>query len=229
MPSLAAPPPSATLATNERVQARIAAGAPVLHLGFGEAGLPVLPSVAERLGAAAGANGYGPVAGSPAVREAAAGYFERRGLPTSPDRSPSRARQQGAALCAAHRAAGRRRPAAPVVGELRRAGGAGRQARARRPDRRAGRRRPRPRGPARRARRVARGRPPAGDPRPHPARQPDGHAGAARRSSRRSATWPASTACSSCATRSTATSPTSPRRCSAPPRCCPRAPSSPTG
>src|SRR6476469_5663749 len=92
MPSLAAPPPSATLATNERAQARIAAGAPVLHLGFGEAGLPVLPSVAERLGAAAGANGYGPVAGSPAVREAAAGYFERRGpasaWPTS--RSPSR-------------------------------------------------------------------------------------------------------------------------------------------
>lgn len=86
MPSLAAPPPSATLAINERVQARIAAGAPVLHLGFGEAGLPVLPGVAERLGAAAGANGYGPVAGSPAVREAAAGYFERRGVPTSADR-----------------------------------------------------------------------------------------------------------------------------------------------
>jgi aspartate aminotransferase len=86
MSSLAAPPPSATLATNERVQARLAAGAPVLHLAFGEAGLPVLPSVAGRLGAAAGANGYGPVAGSPAVREAAAGYFERRGLPTSPDR-----------------------------------------------------------------------------------------------------------------------------------------------
>jgi aspartate/methionine/tyrosine aminotransferase len=80
------PPPSPTLATNERVQARIAAGAPVLHLAFGEAGLPVLPSVAERLGAAAGANGYGPVAGSPAVREAVAGYFERRGLPTSADR-----------------------------------------------------------------------------------------------------------------------------------------------
>jgi aspartate aminotransferase len=67
--SLAALPPSPTLATNERVQARIAAGAPVLHLAFGEAGLPVLPSVAVRLGAAAGANGYGPVAGSPAVRE----------------------------------------------------------------------------------------------------------------------------------------------------------------
>jgi aspartate aminotransferase len=84
MPLLAAPPPSATLATNERVQARLAAGVPVLHLAFGEAGLPVLPSVAERLAAAAGQNGYGPVAGSPAVRAAAAGYFERRGLPTDP-------------------------------------------------------------------------------------------------------------------------------------------------
>ena len=83
--ALAAPPPSATLATNERVQARLAAGAPVLHLAFGEAGLPVLPGVAERLGAAAGENGYGPVAGSPAVRQAAAGYFERRGLPTGPE------------------------------------------------------------------------------------------------------------------------------------------------
>jgi aspartate aminotransferase len=80
-----APPPSATLATNERVQARLAAGAPVLHLAFGEAGLPVLPSVAERLGAAAGENGYGPVAGSPAVRAAAAGYYERRGLATAPE------------------------------------------------------------------------------------------------------------------------------------------------
>jgi aspartate aminotransferase len=83
--ALAAPPPSATLATNERVQARLAAGVPVLHLAFGEAGLPVLPSVAERLGAAAGENGYGPVAGSSAVRQAAAGYFERRGLPTGPE------------------------------------------------------------------------------------------------------------------------------------------------
>ena len=86
MSSLAAAPPSPTLAANERVQARIAAGAPVLHLAFGEAGLPVLPGVADRLAAAAGANSYGPVAGSPAVREAVAGYFERRGLPTSADR-----------------------------------------------------------------------------------------------------------------------------------------------
>src|SRR6476469_10656046 len=87
MPSLAAAPPSPTLATNERVQARLAAGVPVLHLAFGEAGLPVLPSVAERLGAAAGENSYGPVAGSSAVRAAAAGYFERRGLPTGPEQT----------------------------------------------------------------------------------------------------------------------------------------------
>src|SRR3954451_19176528 len=79
------PPPSPTLATNERVQARIAAGAPVLHLAFGEAGLPVLPTVADLLCAAGVANGYGRVSASPAVREAVAGYFERRGLPTSAD------------------------------------------------------------------------------------------------------------------------------------------------
>ena len=75
-------PPSATLAANERVQAKLAAGVPVLHLAFGEAGLPVLPEVAARLAEGAGRNAYGPVAGSAAAREAAAGYFERRGLPT---------------------------------------------------------------------------------------------------------------------------------------------------
>ena len=44
MSSLAAPPPSATLATNERVQARLAAGEPVLHLAFGEAGYRSCPA-----------------------------------------------------------------------------------------------------------------------------------------------------------------------------------------
>ena len=73
---------SPTLAANERVQAKLAAGEDVLHLAFGEAGLPVLPAVAERLAEGAGRNGYGPVAGSAEAREAAAGYFERRGLPT---------------------------------------------------------------------------------------------------------------------------------------------------
>jgi aspartate aminotransferase len=78
-------PTSATLAANERVQARLAAGVPTLHLAFGEAGLPVLPSVADRLAAAVQQNAYGSVAGSPAVRTAAARYFERRGVPTTPD------------------------------------------------------------------------------------------------------------------------------------------------
>jgi aspartate aminotransferase len=77
--------PSATLAANERVQAKLDAGAPVLHLAFGEAGLPVLASGADQLAAAARHNGYGSVAGSPLMRAAAAGYFERRGVPTTPD------------------------------------------------------------------------------------------------------------------------------------------------
>lgn len=76
---------SATLAINERLAARRAAGEPVVHLGFGEAGLPVLPSVAEVLRGAVDRNGYGPVVGSPRVRAAAAGYFSRRGLSTVAD------------------------------------------------------------------------------------------------------------------------------------------------
>lgn len=76
---------SATLAINERLQARRAAGEDVLHLAFGEAGLPVLPEVGEVLAASAQRNQYGPVAGSLAARTAAAGYFTRRGLPTEPD------------------------------------------------------------------------------------------------------------------------------------------------
>jgi aspartate aminotransferase len=70
---------------NERVQARRARGERVLHLGFGEAGLPVLPEVADVLAGAASANSYGPVVGSLRARAAAAGYFDRRGLPTDAD------------------------------------------------------------------------------------------------------------------------------------------------
>ncbi|HVU78921.1 MAG TPA: aminotransferase class I/II-fold pyridoxal phosphate-dependent enzyme [Gaiellaceae bacterium] len=77
--------PSATLAIDERVRRRIAEGARIVHLGFGEAGLPVPGFVREQLALGAGANAYGPVAGSAAAREAAAGYHERRGLPTHPD------------------------------------------------------------------------------------------------------------------------------------------------
>ncbi|WP_031466248.1 pyridoxal phosphate-dependent aminotransferase [Sciscionella sediminilitoris] len=73
---------SATLAINERIARRRAAGQPVLHLGFGEAGLPVLGELAEVLRGAAGRNGYGPVAGAPGARAATAGFFGRRDLPT---------------------------------------------------------------------------------------------------------------------------------------------------
>ncbi|MEU3274764.1 pyridoxal phosphate-dependent aminotransferase [Saccharomonospora sp. NPDC006951] len=76
---------SATLALNERLRAKQAAGERVLHLGFGEAGLPVLPEVTEVLTAARRRNEYTPVAGTPEARAAAAGYFTRRGIPTEPD------------------------------------------------------------------------------------------------------------------------------------------------
>jgi aspartate aminotransferase len=77
-------PISATLAANEALAARRSRGEPVLPLAFGEAGLPAHPALQEALAGATASNGYGPVAGSAALREAAAGYWQRRGLPTSP-------------------------------------------------------------------------------------------------------------------------------------------------
>lgn len=76
---------SATLAINETLQARRQAGEKVLHLGFGEAGLPVPDPVAAALADAARQNGYGAVVGSAEARQAAAGWFGRRGLITGPD------------------------------------------------------------------------------------------------------------------------------------------------
>jgi aspartate aminotransferase len=76
---------SATLAVNERMRAMRAQGKPVLHLAFGEAGLPVLPELADVLTNAVRHNDYGPVVGIPAAREAAAGWFGRRNLPTEPE------------------------------------------------------------------------------------------------------------------------------------------------
>jgi aspartate aminotransferase len=73
---------SATLRINEAMRARRARGEPVVHLGFGEAGLPVLPEVAEALRRSVGLNGYGPVAGSLPLRASAAAHLTRRGLPT---------------------------------------------------------------------------------------------------------------------------------------------------
>ncbi len=76
---------SATLAANETMDARRRRGEPVLPMGFGEAGLPVHPLLREALADAAGYNSYGPVAGHARLREAAASYWARRGLPTDAD------------------------------------------------------------------------------------------------------------------------------------------------
>jgi aspartate aminotransferase len=77
--------PSATLAGDQRIRERIAAGQPILHLAFGEAGLPVPADVLDALARAANQNAYGPVAGTAPAREAAAGYLQRRQLPSTPD------------------------------------------------------------------------------------------------------------------------------------------------
>ncbi|RFU40137.1 pyridoxal phosphate-dependent aminotransferase [Actinomadura logoneensis] len=77
---------SATLAVNEALARRSRAGLPVLPMGFGEAGIPIHPALTEALSAGADRGGYGPVAGSDELREAVAGYWTRRGLPTDADR-----------------------------------------------------------------------------------------------------------------------------------------------
>jgi aspartate aminotransferase len=76
---------SATLEINERVAAYRRAGRSILHLGFGEAGLPVLPALLDHLRLGAPDNRYAPVAGSEPVRTAAAGYWTRRAIPTAAD------------------------------------------------------------------------------------------------------------------------------------------------
>jgi len=77
-------PVSATLAANETLDARRQRGEPVLPMAFGEAGLPAHRMLREALARAAGFTSYGPVAGHSALREAAALYWARRGLPTDP-------------------------------------------------------------------------------------------------------------------------------------------------
>lgn len=76
---------SPNLALNQLVEQRRAAGESLVHLAFGEARLPLLPQLAEQLAIGAARTSYGPVAGSPQVRAAVAGYFGRRRLPTDPD------------------------------------------------------------------------------------------------------------------------------------------------
>ena len=74
---------SATLAINEAIRKRQASGEEILHLGFGEAGLPVPDFISNALQEAAFENSYGAVAGSVAAREAGAAWFSRRGIPTT--------------------------------------------------------------------------------------------------------------------------------------------------
>ena len=76
---------SPTLAANEVMAARKARGEQVLPLAFGEAGLPAHPALRLALAEATGRTGYGPVAGQAGLREAAAGYWTRRGLRTGAD------------------------------------------------------------------------------------------------------------------------------------------------
>lgn len=76
---------ASNLALNEEIARRKAAGAPLVHLGFGESLLPVPPVVRDWLADGAGRTAYGPVAGDTAVRTAVAGYWERRRLPTDPE------------------------------------------------------------------------------------------------------------------------------------------------
>src|ERR1700691_672899 len=82
--TLAPIPVSATLAANEALARKRRAGETVLPLAFGEAGLPAHPLLTRALADASAGNAYGPVAGIPELREAAAGYWTRRGTPTAP-------------------------------------------------------------------------------------------------------------------------------------------------
>src|SRR5690348_13978521 len=81
VPSMQSLTPSATLAINETIAARRAAGHEVIHLGFGEASFPLHPLLRSALVEAATRTGYAPVMGIPALRQAIAGYLSRaRGL-----------------------------------------------------------------------------------------------------------------------------------------------------
>ena len=81
VPAMQALTPSATLAINEAIAARRAAGHEVVHLGFGEASFPLHPLLRAALAEATPRTSYAPVLGIPALRQAIAGYLSRtRGL-----------------------------------------------------------------------------------------------------------------------------------------------------
>ncbi len=76
--------PSPTLAINETIAARRAAGRAVIHLGFGEASFPLHPLLRAALAEHTPRTSYAPVLGIPALRQAIAGYLARtRGINVS--------------------------------------------------------------------------------------------------------------------------------------------------
>jgi aspartate aminotransferase len=78
--------PSPTLAINEAIAARRAAGRDILHLGFGEASFPLPPRLREALATAAPHTSYAPVLGTAGLRASIAAYLgRRRGLELSAD------------------------------------------------------------------------------------------------------------------------------------------------
>lgn len=76
---------SATLQMNEHVMAERRRGRSILHLGFGEAGLPPLRELVEVLRDSVEDTRYASVAGGEAARDAAAGFWSRRNIPTAGD------------------------------------------------------------------------------------------------------------------------------------------------
>lgn len=79
-------PPAGAAGMEEALARRRAEGRPVLDLSSDEPGTPPYPALADRLAEAAQRTAAYPVAGGPAARDAACGYFERRGLPAVPGR-----------------------------------------------------------------------------------------------------------------------------------------------
>ncbi len=75
---------SPTLAVNELVVKKRAAGEEIIHMGFGESPFPVVPRLAEALQNSTQHKQYLPTAGLPALREAVANYYaDKIGLDTS--------------------------------------------------------------------------------------------------------------------------------------------------
>ncbi len=75
---------SPTLAVNELVVKKRAAGEEILHMGFGESPFPVPPRLAEALKNNTQHKQYLPTAGLPELRQAVAGYYaEKVGVDTS--------------------------------------------------------------------------------------------------------------------------------------------------